>query len=611
MVKMNILNQITPSHEKSFRNIFAMIIFALLFCFLNFSCKIDWFSDFDKIRKDEIFTDFYFYNEEDSVNSENNIVQGAFFSRNYEIGLELTASSFPDGTEFSSYSGGKTLLGWKFYRKTGDKSTEIPSSVELNAEGYVENVKVGAISYDFVAVWENTLPEPEPVVNEANYKVQHLRQKLSDNKTSALDEYELYETETKLGTIGKETSASAKNYEGFKAESFAQEIISAEGTTIVRIKYNRISYKIKFDINGGESGTVSDISAVYGGEYTIPDNTFKSKNGFKASENTWNSSSDGSGNIYKSGTKVSNLTTTDGETVTLYAVWLKINSHSISYHDFDESVISGLSPSLFKESETIDLSEAVPVKTGYTFKGWSENIVPIDSTSFTPISGWSAGEKTSDVVVYAAWSENSYTIAFNKNALDATGTMSDISVKYTGKTVLPENVFARAGYTFAGWSVSESADAADYTDKETVSELTKTDGETVTLYAVWKKLPSGTGSGTAESPFDNKTTFTSTDCSALSYGSENIIEIKADATSGKAIFWGIITVYDSSGAGITDSNYVVIEKNDGAGVTSGSSNATCKITFKNLMPPGTYFININAVVSGITYSDTITAKVLK
>lgn len=447
MVKMNILNRTSSLHEKSFRNIFAMIIFALLFCFLNFSCKIDWFSDFDKIRKDEIFTNFYFYNEEDSINSENNIVQGAFFSRNYEIGLELTVSSFPDGTEFSSYSGGKTLLGWKFYRKTGDKTTEIPSSVELNAEDFVENVKVGAISYDFVAVWENTLPKPEPVVNEANYKVQHLRQKLSDNKTSALDEYELYETETKLGTIGKETSASAKNYEGFKAESFAQKIISAEGTTIVQIKYNRISYTIKFNINGGESGSVSDISAVYGGEYTIPDNTFKAKNGFKASENTWNSLSDGNGNTYKSGAKVSNLTATDGETVT--------------------------------------------------------------------------------------------------------------------------------------------------------------------LYAVWEKLPSGTGAGTAESPFDNKTTFTSNECSALLYGSENIIEIKAEATSGKAISWGIITIYDSSGAGITDLNYVVIEKKDGAGVTSGSSNATCKITFKNLMPPGTYFININAVVSGITYSDTITAEVLK
>ncbi len=449
MVKMNILNR--TSHGKKFLNMFPMIIFALLLSFLNFSCKIDWFSDFDKIRKDEISTNFYFYNEEDSINSENNIVQGAFFSRNYEIGLELTASSFPDGTEFSSYSSGKTLLGWKFYRKTGDKTTEIPSSVELNAEGFVENVKVGAISYDFVAVWKNTLPEPEPepdpepVVNEANYKVQHLRQKLSDDKTSAIDEYEIFETETKVGTIGKETSASAKTYEGFTAELFAQEIISAEGTTIVQIKYNRISYKIRFDINGGESGSVSDIPAVYGGEYTIPENTFTAKNGFKASMNTWNSLSYGSGLIYKSGTTVSNLSSTDGEVVT--------------------------------------------------------------------------------------------------------------------------------------------------------------------LYAVWEKLPSGSGS--TENPFDNETRFTSTDCSALSYGLENKIQIKAEATSGKAISWGIITVYDSIGVGITDSNYVVIEKTEGTGVTSGSSNETCTITFTKLMPPGTYFINVNAIVSGITYSDTITAKVLK
>lgn len=611
MVKMNILNR--TSHGKKFLNMFAMIIFALLLSFLNFSCKIDWFSDFDKIRKDELSTNFYFYNEEDSINSENNIVQGAFFSRNYEIGLELTASSFPDGTYFSSYSSGKTLLGWKFYRKTGDKTTEIPSSVELNAEGYVENVKVGAISYDFVAVWKNTLPEPEPepepVVNEANYKVQHLRQKLSDDKTSAIDEYEIFETETKVGTIGKETSASAKNYEGFTAELFAQEIISAEGTTIVQIKYNRISYKIRFDINGGESGSISDIPAVYGGEYTIPENTFTAKNGFKASLNTWNSSSYGSGLIYKSGTTVSNLSSTDRDVVTLYAVWIKINSHSISYHDFEGTLISGLSPTSFDETEDVDLSTAITNRTGFTFKGWSENMEPIDSTSFTLIPGWNAGEKTSDVVVYAVWSENSYIITFDKNADDATGTMTNLSVKYTKKTVLPENVFARAGYVFAGWSISKTADAPDYVDKTTVSNLSSTDGGVVTLYAVWEKLPSGSGS--TENPFDNETRFTSTDCSALSYGLENKIQIKAEATSGKAISWGIITVYDSTGVGITDSNYVVIEKTEGTGVTSGSSNETCTITFTKLMSPGTYFINVNAIVSGITYSDTITAKVLK
>lgn len=751
--------------------IFILLAFVVLF---SYSCKIDWNSNFKEIREDETYTTFYFYTEEDSTDSEGNVINGGYFSKRYEIGSDLEGTLLPQNTdsEILINSDGKTLLGWKFYRKTSDKSTNVPNTITIDDEtNYVQSVKVSAISYDFVAVWQSETPTPDE--NEANYTVQHFWQKLSDDKTSAINEYELHESETLVGTIGEETQAVAKTYEGFTAQTFAQSTIAEDGSTVIFINYDRNSYTIKFDSNGG-SGSVSEISAVYGGEYTIPDNTFTAQTGFKASANTWNSESDGSGTVYKVGDVVSNLATTDDATVTLYAVWLEIDAHSITYLDSDGSAISGMSPASFKESEKIDLSSAVPTKTGYIFNGWSESAVSTGATTYTTVSGWNAGEKTSDVTLYAVWSPISYTIAFNPTATDATGTMDSISAKYDenvtltknafartgytfggwgtasggtlagyldgqsvsnlattdGETVtlfavwlensytiafsanasditgsmddisakyseevtltanayvrtgysfggwvlsssktdaadyddnatvsklsaisgdvitlyalwlensytiafdknaddatgsmassnvtysqeftLSENMFTRTGYTFLGWAKSASASDKDYNDKATVSKLSATDNATVTLYAVWQKLSSSGGSTTT--PFDNTTTFSATDCSSLTYGQENTITITAAATSGKAITWSPCVVQTSGGTTISDATYVSITTTDGSEVSSGSSTATCVVKFTSSMPPGNYYINVSATVNGVTYSDTITAVVVK
>ncbi len=60
--------------------------------------------------------------------------------------------------------------------------------------------------------------EPEnPSVKDAEYTVNHMVQKLSEDKASVLNDYEIREEEKFSGKIGEETSASAKNYEGFTA----------------------------------------------------------------------------------------------------------------------------------------------------------------------------------------------------------------------------------------------------------------------------------------------------------------------------------------------------------------------------------------------------------
>ena len=92
----------------------------------------------------------------------------------------------------------------------------------------------------------------------ANYTVKHLFQKVdaSGYEQNTSD----YPDETKTGTVGGETAASAKTVTGFTA-IFSQETIEADGSTVVEIKYDRVSNTVTY-----EDGADGDIA--------VPEGTF-------------------------------------------------------------------------------------------------------------------------------------------------------------------------------------------------------------------------------------------------------------------------------------------------------------------------------------------------
>ena len=95
----------------------------------------------------------------------------------------------------------------------------------------------------------------------ASYTVKHLQQNIDD------DNYTLKESETKTGTVGQPTAASAKSYDGFTAQTVKQVTVAASGT-LVEIKYDRNTYTVTFDSNGGSD--VSSQSLRYGAKATKP-----------------------------------------------------------------------------------------------------------------------------------------------------------------------------------------------------------------------------------------------------------------------------------------------------------------------------------------------------
>jgi uncharacterized repeat protein (TIGR02543 family) len=131
-----------------------------------------------------------------------------------------------------------------------------------------------------------------------------------------------------------------------------------------------------------------------------------------------------------------------------------------------------------------DISAPTVTRTGYAFDGWDNAVagtMPASPTTYT-----------------AQWTANAYTVTFDKNSDDATGTMSDQDFTYDQQQAIAANAFARTGYTFSGWNTDDEGAGTSYDDEEAVSNLTAVDDGVVTLYAQWV---SASGCGVFEAKY--------------------------------------------------------------------------------------------------------------
>ncbi len=181
----------------------------------------------------------------------------------------------------------------------------------------------------------------------------------------------------------------------------------------------------------------------------------------------------------------------------LYAKW-QADTYSITLHDNNGGSHNGTATATYDSNKLTSIT--APTRTGYHLvdgyykeSGKTNKISDLSgnlqaSTAYTT-SGklWNS---TSGQTLYAKWAANTYTIAFNANDGNyigtATGTTASIAATYGTSYTLTANGFSREGYTFAGWTKNADGTGTSYTDGQTgVSNLTTTNGATVTLYAKW------------------------------------------------------------------------------------------------------------------------------
>ncbi len=252
-----------------------------------------------------------------------------------------------------------------------------------------------------------------------------------------------------------------------------------------------ISYSVRFNANdegktGTASGSMSNQDFDYGTAQNLTTNAF-SLTGYTFQG--WATSAGGSV-AHTDGRSVSNLSTTDGDVVDLYAVW-QANTYDVTLAATDETSSVGSQvvtatygssmPTTLKGSGDVD----APERTGYTFDGWeysSTQYYSYNSGTSTISSAhiWDIANSTTTLT--PRWNVNSYTLAWDKNGGNAlTGDYTSGSVNY-GATITAPNTPTRSGYDFAGWNDGSGV----------VTPATTMPAGDVTYTATWtKKTASG------------------------------------------------------------------------------------------------------------------------
>ena len=128
-------------------------------------------------------------------------------------------------------------------------------------------------------------------------------------------------------------------------------------------------------------------------------------------------------------------------------------------------------------------------KSGSVFIGWNQNADAEEKQYSDEQIVQDLAPAGASLTLFAVWRAEkvAYTVRFDKNADDATGTMTDQQFAGGEQKPLSGCNFRRAGWTFLGWSTDSGALEATYQDREKVQDLTM--NKELTLYAVWSKNP--------------------------------------------------------------------------------------------------------------------------
>ena len=211
--------------------------------------------------------------------------------------------------------------------------------------------------------------------------------------------------------------------------------IKKKGGTNVSI----LTFDVSYDSNGG-SGSMPVKDYKIGEEVTVLPVSFTAPVGLKF--NRWNTKEDGTGTTYNPGEKF----LIDSSEVTLYAIWIDKDAHSINY--YNTYGVSNPNPFSYLESKTVTIQ---PISRDYyTFEGWYRN----NSYTGAEITGWAPGTYSSIIRLYAKWTPIRYNVTYNIDG----GTIpagqynpSYFTAETNHSLVSPQ----KNGYNFDGWYDNE------------------------------------------------------------------------------------------------------------------------------------------------------------
>lgn len=216
--------------------------------------------------------------------------------------------------------------------------------------------------------------------------------------------------------------------------------------------------------------------------------------------------------LYEPGQSVNNESLEvehSGDTITLYAIYKDIGTVTVEFagNDATRGSVSVRQGSFSERNGTLSgntVKSEATAKPGYHFTGWkceiNENTTDTGTLEVTASQVQTLFKAHPEQRVFrftAQFEPNQFTVQFQKNADNATGTMASQTFQYAaaGDAYLNPNAFVRPGYRFLGWSETSGKQGVVYADQAKFQGVTHYQGneiknnDPITLYAQWEKLP--------------------------------------------------------------------------------------------------------------------------
>ena len=332
-------------------------------------------------------------------------------------------------------SDGGTYIVPQFYSAT---ATTAKPNVEITKPGYTfSHWEYNGTKFEFGSpLTENiTLKAHWNVNTSTRYTVIHWQENAND------EEFSFKEAETKTGSTGAQTSAAAKSYTGFTAQTITQQTIAGDGSTVVNVYYKRNVYEVKFYSTSGwfsSSEEYADlrITAKYGAAIGDKWPTYDGSS-------TWATQSDGSGPYQV------NIDTMPLNGATFYGP--KTGSGSESAHYYVE-VLPGESGTTTVGGKSYKLhhSDTSP-GTGYTVT--SEDQYPITGFTFNSGVSTQTGGKYNNARFY--YTRNTYNIIYMNGGSEVTSYRESVlyeqAIPASANKAAPTPPVGKEKYIFLGW----------------------------------------------------------------------------------------------------------------------------------------------------------------
>ena len=411
----------------------------------------------------------------------------------------------------------RNLITLSFNTDGGNAITPITGKFGAAVTKPANPAKTGYVFNRFEPEFPKTMPNTNTTYTAkwtagegTAYKIEHYKQNIEDDNYTL----ESSDTETKTGTTGSTTAAAAKTYTGFTAKPVTQQTIAPDGSTIVKIYYDRKTATLSFNTDGGNA--VTPITGKFGAAVTKPANPAKTGYTFASwtpliptvmpAEDAvftavWANATNTAYKIehYKQNIENDNYTlessntetktgTTGNATAAAAKTYTGFTAKPVTqqtiapdgstivkiYYDRKTATLSfntnggnAVTPITGKFGAAVT-KPANPAKTGYTFASWTPlipTVMPAEDAAYT-----------------ANWTANTYKIVFNANGGD--GTMAAQSFTYDTAQNLKANTFTKTGYNFDGWTTENGG--TNYSAEQSLINLTAENNAVITLYAKWK-----------------------------------------------------------------------------------------------------------------------------